>query len=73
MCIERPLANVLRFAKGRFVFGLCQGGANESFKTFVLHFAHLALWLTPKLGCGSELKTKVLRLSFCTSLTLHFG
>lgn len=45
MCIERPLANALRFAKGRFVFGLCQGGVNESFKTFVLHFAHLALTL----------------------------
>ena len=24
-----------------------------------------------KLGCGSELKMKVLKLSFCTSLTLH--
>ena len=32
--------------------------------TFVLYFAHLALSLSRKLGCGSEIKTKVLGLSF---------
>ena len=31
----------------------------------------LALSLTRKLGCGSEIKTKVLGLSFCISLALH--
>ena len=36
---------------------------NESFRTFVLHFAHLALSLD-KIGSGSDMKTKVLGLSF---------
>ncbi|WP_444355669.1 hypothetical protein, partial [Prevotellamassilia timonensis] len=45
---------------------------NESFETFVLYCAHLALWLSPKIGFGSTIKTKVLRLSFCIALTLHY-
>ena len=36
-----------------------------------LEFCPLALSLTRKLGCGSEIKTKVLGLSFCISLALH--
>ena len=36
-----------------------------------LEFCPLALSLTRKLGCGLEIKTKVLGLSFCISLALH--
>ena len=48
------------------------GSKNESFGTFILYFARLALLCFAKIGCGSEVKMKVFGLSFCTSLALHY-
>ena len=37
----------------------------------IMYIARLALLCCAKFGGGSEVKTKVLGLSFCTSLALH--
>ena len=44
---------------------------NCSLLTFILHCTRLALSLK-KIGCGSAMKMKVYRLSFCIALALHY-
>ena len=68
--------NMLRLAHFHFVQVRQRlGNKNESFKAFPFLFIRIALALHTftlcKLGGGSAIKTKVLRLSFCIALALH--
>ena len=70
------VTNMLRLAHFHFVQVWRRLGIkNESFKFFPFVLIRIALALHTftlcKLGGGSAIKTKVLRLSFCIALALH--